>query len=56
MLDNLTVTDNEELARQVKMINSQQTGIVEEINSKLATVVFGAMRVKVELEKLTWIR
>lgn len=40
----------------VKMIDSRQNGTVEEINGNLATVVFGIMRVKVELEKLMWVK
>jgi len=44
------------LGSQVKMINSKQTGIVDEINANLVTVVFGSMRVKVEKEKLKWIK
>lgn len=41
---------------KVKMIDSKQTGIVEVINGKNVTVVFGALRVKVELNKLMWIQ
>lgn len=40
----------------VKMIDSRQNGTVEEINGNLATVVFGIMRVKVELGKLMWVK
>ncbi len=41
---------------KVKMVDSKQSGIVEAINGKNVTVVFGALRVKVELNKLMWIQ
>lgn len=39
----------------VKMIETKQSGTVEEIKGHLLTVVFGFMRLKVEREKLMWI-
>ncbi len=41
---------------KVKMVDSKQNGVVEAINGKNVTVVFGALRVKVELNKLMWIQ
>lgn len=40
----------------VKMIDAKQTGIVEEMNNTLITVVFGALRMKVEINKLMWVQ
>lgn len=40
----------------VKMIETKQSGTVEEIKGHLLTVVFGFMRLKVEREKLMWIK
>lgn len=40
----------------VKMIETKQTGTVEEIKGALLTVVFGFMRLKVEREKLMWVK
>lgn len=40
----------------VKMIETKQTGTVEEIKGHLLTVVFGFMRLKVEREKLMWVK
>jgi DNA mismatch repair protein MutS2 len=40
----------------VKMIETRQSGTVEEINRHLITVTFGFMRLKVEREKLMWIQ
>lgn len=48
--------DKIRVGSMVKMIDSRQNGTVEEINGNLATVVFGIMRVKVELEKLMWVK
>lgn len=40
----------------VKMIETKQSGTVEEIKGHLLTVVFGFIRLKVEREKLMWIK
>jgi len=40
----------------VKMIETKQTGTVEEIKGHLLTVTFGFMRLKVEREKLMWVK
>ncbi|MBI1838392.1 MAG: DNA mismatch repair protein MutS [Flavobacteriia bacterium] len=40
----------------VKLIATKQSGTVEEINGQLITVVFGFMRMKVEREKLMWVK
>ncbi len=40
----------------VKLISTKQSGTVEEINGELVTVIFGFMRMKVEIEKLMWIK
>ena len=40
----------------VKMIETKQAGTVEEIKGHLLTVVFGFMRLKVEREKLMWVK
>lgn len=40
----------------VKLIATKQAGTVEEINGELITVVFGFMRMKVEREKLMWVK
>lgn len=40
----------------VKMIETKQAGTVEEIKGALLTVVFGFMRLKVEREKLMWVK
>jgi DNA mismatch repair protein MutS2 len=40
----------------VKMIETKQSGTVEEIKGHLLTVVFGFMRLKVEREKLMWVK
>ena len=40
----------------VKMIETRQSGTVEEINRHLITVTFGFMRLKVEREKLMWVK
>ena len=40
----------------VKMIETKQNGTVEEINRHLITVTFGFMRLKVEREKLMWVK
>jgi DNA mismatch repair protein MutS2 len=39
----------------VKMIETRQSGTVEEIKGHLLTVTFGFMRLKVEREKLMWV-
>lgn len=48
--------DKIKVGSTVKIIDSKQTGTVEEINNTTITVVFGIMRVKLELEKLMWIK
>ncbi|WP_343630964.1 DNA mismatch repair protein MutS [Fluviicola sp.] len=40
----------------VKMIETKQSGTVEEIKGHILTVAFGFMRLKVEREKLMWIK
>lgn len=40
----------------VKLISTKQSGTVDEINGKLITVTFGFMRMKVELEKLMFVK
>lgn len=40
----------------VKMIETKQAGTVEEIKGHLLTVTFGFMRLKVEREKLMWVK
>lgn len=40
----------------VKMIETKQSGTVEEIKGPILTVSFGFMRLKVEREKLMWIK
>lgn len=40
----------------VKLIETKQSGTVEEISGPMVTVVFGFMRLKVEKEKLMWIK
>ena len=44
------------LGSTVKMIETKQAGTVEEIKGHLLTVVFGFMRLKVEREKLMWVK
>lgn len=40
----------------VKLISTKQSGTVEEIDGDQMTVIFGFLRMKVEREKLTWIK
>lgn len=40
----------------VKLISTKQSGTVEEVNGNQITVEFGFMRMKVEREKLLWIK
>lgn len=40
----------------VKLIETKQNGVVEEIKGPLLTVTFGFIRMKVEREKLMWIK
>jgi DNA mismatch repair protein MutS2 len=40
----------------VKLIETKQAGTVEEISGQLITVTFGFLRMKVEREKLMWIK
>ncbi len=44
------------LGSTVKLIATRQSGTVEEINGEMITVVFGFMRMKVEREKLMWVK
>lgn len=47
--------DKIQVGSKVKMIDSRQNGVVEELNGNNVTVVIGAMRVKVKKDKLIWI-
>jgi DNA mismatch repair protein MutS2 len=40
----------------VKLISTKQNGTVEEINGEILTIIFGFMRMKVEKEKLIWVK
>jgi DNA mismatch repair protein MutS2 len=40
----------------VKLIATKQSGTVDEINGEMITVLFGFMRMKVEKEKLMWVK
>lgn len=40
----------------VKLISTKQSGTVDEINGEMITVLFGFMRMKVEKEKLMWVK
>ena len=40
----------------VKLISTKQNGTVEEINGEILTIIFGFMRMKVEKEKLMWVK
>ena len=40
----------------VKLIATKQSGTVEEISGEMITVIFGFMRMKVEKEKLMWVK
>jgi DNA mismatch repair protein MutS2 len=40
----------------VKLISSKQNGTVEEINGEILTIIFGFIRMKVEKEKLMWVK
>jgi DNA mismatch repair protein MutS2 len=40
----------------VKLISTKQNGTVEEISGEMITVIFGFMRMKVEIEKLMWVK
>jgi DNA mismatch repair protein MutS2 len=40
----------------VKLIETKQSGTVEEINGIMITVVFGFMRLKVERDRLMWVK
>ena len=40
----------------VKLISTKQSGTVEEINGEILTIIFGFMRMKVEKEKLIWVK
>lgn len=41
---------------EVKLLSTKQKGTVEEINGTTITVAFGFMRLKVEIDKLMWIK
>ena len=41
---------------QVKLISTKQSGTVESIDGEMVTVAFGFLRMKVEREKLMWIK
>lgn len=47
--------DKIKLGSRVKIIATKQIGTVEEIDKKVATVVFGFARIKVDLSKLSWV-
>lgn len=58
-----TLTKEDEFLRDkikvgstVKMIGGKQNGVVEELNDKMVMVLFGIMKVKVEKQKLRWIK
>lgn len=40
----------------VKLVETKQTGTVEEVNENQITILFGFMRMKVEREKLMWVK
>lgn len=44
------------LGSTVKLVETKQTGTVEEVNENQITILFGFMRMKVEREKLIWIK
>lgn len=44
------------LGSTVKLISTKQSGTVESIDGEMATVTFGFLRMKVEREKLMWIK
>lgn len=48
--------DKIKIGSTVKLISTKQSGTVEEINNELLTVTFGFMRMKVEKDKLMWIK
>lgn len=48
--------DKIKVGSTVKLIETKQNGTVEEVNGKEVTVSFGFMRLKVEKEKLTWVK
>lgn len=45
-----------QIGSTVKLISTKQSGTVEAIEGELLTVVFGFLRMKVEREKLMWIK
>lgn len=49
-------TDKIQIGSQVKMIDSKQVGIVEEMKEKELTVIFGSLKVKVKKNKVIWIK
>ncbi|MGB0933340.1 MAG: endonuclease MutS2 [Lishizhenia sp.] len=44
------------LGSEVKLLSTKQKGTVEEMNGTLVTVTFGFMRLKVEIDKLMWVK
>ena len=48
--------DNIKVGSTVKLIETKQSGTVEEIVGKQCTVIFGFLKMKVEKEKLMWIK
>ncbi len=44
------------IGSEVKLLSTKQKGSVEEINGSMITVTFGFMRLKVEIDKLMWIK
>lgn len=48
--------DKIKVGSTVKMIETKQSGTVEEISGPMVTVAFGFMRLKVEKERLMWIK
>jgi hypothetical protein len=45
-----------QIGSTVKLISTKQNGTVESINGEIHTVVFGFLRMKVEREKLMWVK
>jgi DNA mismatch repair protein MutS2 len=48
--------NNIQVGSTVRLVSTHQQGIVEEINGDTLTVSFGFVRMKVGLEKLSWVR
>ncbi len=45
-----------QIGSTVKLISTKQNGTVESINGEIHTVIFGFLRMKVEREKLMWVK